>query len=113
MTVRIKLDDKVGHEREHFHAGELSPPVVLDLNVPTSLTLEVDFGANGDSEDRLNWIEPALLKVKPAPEDGRAAGGGDRKPRYIAVGSQSVGPLKTPPKPLAPAEPSAPQALTG
>ena len=68
MTVRVKLDDKVVHEREHFHAGELSPPVVLDLNGATSLTLEVDYGANADAEDRLNWIEPALLKVKPAPE---------------------------------------------
>ena len=44
VTVRIKLDDKVVHEREHFHAGELSPPVVVDLNGATSLTLEVDFG---------------------------------------------------------------------
>ncbi len=68
VTVRIKLDDKVVHEREHFRAGELSPAVVVSLNGATSLTLEVDYGANMDSEDRLNWIEPALLKVTPAPE---------------------------------------------
>ncbi len=68
VTVRIKLDDKVVHERQHFRAGELSPAVVIDLNGATSLTLEVDFGANMDAEDRLNWIEPALLKVRPCAE---------------------------------------------
>jgi hypothetical protein len=68
VTVRIKLDDKVVHERDHFRAGELSPAVVVDLDGAKSLTLEVDFGANMDAEDRLNWIEPALLKVRPAPE---------------------------------------------
>lgn len=68
VTVRIKLDDKVVHEREHFRAGEISPAVVIDLNGAASLTLEVDFGANMDAEDRLNWIEPVLLKVRPAPE---------------------------------------------
>jgi hypothetical protein len=68
VTVRIKLDDKVVHEQEHVRPGVLSPVVVVDLGQAKKLTLEVDYGENIHSGDRLNWIEPALLKVKPAPE---------------------------------------------
>jgi hypothetical protein len=69
VTVRIKLDDKVAYEKEHVRAGVLSPVVLLDLANAKRLTLEVDFGANGSTQDRFNWIEPALLKEKPAPEN--------------------------------------------
>jgi hypothetical protein len=70
VTVRIKLDDKTAFEQEHVRAGVLSPVVLLDLAGAKTLTLEVDFGANGATQDRLNWIEPALLKEKPATESG-------------------------------------------
>lgn len=65
VTVRIKLDDKVVHERLNVRAGVLSDPVVIDLGSAKELTLEVDYGAMIDSNDRLNWLEPALLKFKP------------------------------------------------
>lgn len=65
VTVRIKLDDKVVFEQEHVRAGTLSPVVVEGLGGARKLTLEVD-GGTGYVEDRLNWIEPALLKKKPA-----------------------------------------------
>jgi hypothetical protein len=78
VTVRVKLDDKVVHEQQNVRAGSLSPVVVVDLAGAKELTLEVDFGANIDSEDRLNWIEPALLKVKPAaPATQPAAAGAE------------------------------------
>lgn len=67
VTVRVKLDDKVAYEQEHVRSGTLSPVVLLDLGQAKRLTLEVDFGANGATQDRFNWIEPALLKNKPAP----------------------------------------------
>ncbi len=76
VTVRIKLDDRIVHEKEHFRSGVLSPPVVVDLNGATSLTLEVDFGSGGNAQDRLNWIEPALLKVRPASEPSTAPAAG-------------------------------------
>jgi len=66
VTVRILLDDKVVHQQEHVRAGELSQIVLIDLAQAKKLTLEVDFGANGAAQDRFNWIEPALMKVKPA-----------------------------------------------
>ena len=76
-TVRIKLDDKVVHERKEFPAGELSPVVIVPLNGAKTLTLEVDFGGNYNVQDQLNWIEPALLKnappVAPATPTPRAA----------------------------------------
>jgi len=101
VTVRIKLDDKVVHEREHFRAGELSPAVVIDLNDAKSLTLEVDFGANMDSEDRLNWIEPALLKVPPAPEPVEPL------PTIVPASAPAVQPTPTP----ADARPALPTTL--
>jgi hypothetical protein len=66
VTVRIKLDDKVVHEQANVRPGVLSPPVVIDLGSAKKLTLEVDYGRLMHSNDRLNWLEPALLRVKPA-----------------------------------------------
>ena len=66
VTVRIKLDDKVVHERAHVRAGELSPVVAIDLGAANTLTLEADYGDGGDTQDHLNWLEPALLRQMPA-----------------------------------------------
>jgi hypothetical protein len=65
VTVRIKLDDKVVHEQKDVTAGPIHKPVVLDLAGAKQLTLEVDYGKTYDVQDRLNWIEPALLKNAP------------------------------------------------
>lgn len=65
VTVRVLLDDKVVHERRNVGPGQLSDPVVVELGAAKSITLEVDYGRMIDSNDRLNWLEPALLKVKP------------------------------------------------
>ena len=65
VTVRIKLDDRVAYEKADVRAGALSPVVLLDINREKTITLEVDYGQTYDVQDRFNWIEPALLKVKP------------------------------------------------
>jgi len=66
VTVRIKLDGKVVHEKENLRADILAPVVIVDLpKTAKMLTLEVDYGAANDTQDRVNWIEPALLKKKP------------------------------------------------
>jgi len=67
VSVRVKLDDKVVYERKDFTAGELSPVVLVPLGSAKRLTLEVDFGANYNVQDRFNWIEPALLKASVIP----------------------------------------------
>ncbi len=76
VTVRIKADDKILHEVAHFRGGHLSPVVLVDLSGARQLTLEVDFGANAESQDRFNWIESAYLKHKPAADDPPAATSG-------------------------------------
>jgi len=69
VTVRIKLDEKTVHEKKNVVAGVLSPVVVIPLDGQAkSLTLEVDFGENCAVQDRLNWIEPALLKPSAVPQ---------------------------------------------
>lgn len=68
VTVRIKLDGKVVHEQPGFRADVLSPVVIVDLPKSAKvLTLEVDYGAANDVQDRFNWIEPALLRKKTLP----------------------------------------------
>jgi hypothetical protein len=66
MTVQVKLDDRIVHEKQHVGAGTLSPVITVDLAAAKSLTLEVDYGGGTDVQDRLVWLEPALLKNKPA-----------------------------------------------
>ena len=69
VTVRIKLGEKVVHEKKNVIAGVLSPVVVIPIDPKAeSLTLEVDFGENYGVQDRLNWIEPALLKSSAIPQ---------------------------------------------
>jgi hypothetical protein len=67
VTVRVKLDGKVVHERQKLTAGELSPVVLVPLGNAKTLMLEVDFGGNYGVQDRFNWIEPALVKGSGAP----------------------------------------------
>lgn len=62
VTVRIKLDDQIVHEQENFHAATLAQPVVIELGTAKTLTLEVDYGQANDTQDRFNWIEPALVR---------------------------------------------------
>ncbi|HEX8915871.1 MAG TPA: NPCBM/NEW2 domain-containing protein [Humisphaera sp.] len=78
VTVRIKLDDKVVHEQKNVRPRVMSPPVVIDLGSARTLTLEVDYGRFADANDRLNWLEPALLKQKPAGAAGSADAAGPR-----------------------------------
>ena len=66
--MRIKVDGKLVHEKQNLRADVLAPVVIADLpKTAKMLTLEVDYGAANDTQDRFNWIEPALLRKKPAP----------------------------------------------
>lgn len=79
VTVRILLDDKVVHEAVDFGAGKIAPIVVLELGSAKTITLEAHPGGDAKSSDpttwnidtqaRLNWLEPALLREKPALEE--------------------------------------------
>lgn len=62
LAVRIKLDDKVMFEQPSVRAGTLSDVVTIELGDAKTITLEADYGKGYDVQDRLNWIEPALLR---------------------------------------------------
>ncbi len=64
MTLRISLDGRIAYQQQHVRAGQISPIVMLDLNHARTLTLEADYGDAADVQDRLNWIEPALLRSR-------------------------------------------------
>ncbi len=67
VAVRIKIDGKTVHERASVGPDQLSGVVVLDLPRDAKrLVLEVDYGQANDTQDRFNWIEPALLRKRPA-----------------------------------------------
>jgi hypothetical protein len=68
VTVRIRVVDQVAHEAKNVKAGVLSPVVVVELGDAKELVLEVDYGQGIDVEDRLNWLEPALLREVPKAE---------------------------------------------
>lgn len=67
VVIRIKLDQRVVHEQKDLRAGTLSPLIVVDTGGARTIALEVDYGESYDVQDRVNWIEPALLKHKPQP----------------------------------------------
>jgi hypothetical protein len=62
VDVRVLIDGKMIHENKGFKAGDLSPVVEADLAGAKSITLEVDYGQGYDIQDRLTWIEPAILR---------------------------------------------------
>lgn len=63
VTVRIWVDDRVVHEQANVKAGVLSPVVAVPLPPGAKvLSLEVDYGQANDTQDRFNWIEPALVR---------------------------------------------------
>lgn len=69
VTVRVRVGDTIVHEMKNVKPGALSPVVVVDLPADAKqLVLEVDYGEGIDVEDRLNWLEPALLRERPKPE---------------------------------------------
>jgi hypothetical protein len=103
VTVRIRVGDKVVHEAESVKAGVLSPVVVVELGDAKELVLEVDYGQGIDVEDRLNWLEPALLREVPKAEAPPPAA-----PAAAAVPEPSTAPPAAA-KAQAPAESAAPE----
>lgn len=63
-AVVVKLDDR------DVHVGRVTPGFVSDvvyveLGDAKTITLEVDFGGGLHTQDRVNWLEPALVNAAP------------------------------------------------
>ena len=63
VDVRIRLDGKIVHEEKNFRAFKVSPTITVELAGAKELTLEVMAAGPTDTQDRLDWIEPALVRT--------------------------------------------------
>ena len=61
-TAMILVDGRQRFERADVVAGVLHGPLRVDVAGAKRLELVVDFGLNGDIQDRFDWIEPGLVK---------------------------------------------------
>jgi hypothetical protein len=73
VDCRVVADGKALFARQDLRAGE--PPVVLSLPLAGAgqLRLEVDFGPDQDTGDRVIWANPRLFRAA-GPAAGAAAG---------------------------------------
>ncbi len=62
VAVAILVDGKRRFSRTNVRRGELFGPVRLDVTRANRIELIVDFGENGDLQDRFDWIEAALIR---------------------------------------------------
>lgn len=62
VTVRIQVDGQTRFEKKHVRRGKLHETVRLDVEGAEKIELVVDFGDNGDLQDRFNWINTALVR---------------------------------------------------
>ena len=62
VSAFILVDGKRRFAQDHIRRGQLFGPVRLDVTHAKRIELIVDFGDNGDIQDRFNWVEAALIR---------------------------------------------------
>ncbi len=62
VDVSIRADGQTLFERRGVRAGSAAETIRLNLTGVRRIELVVDYGANGDMQDRFNWLEAALVK---------------------------------------------------
>ena len=62
VSVSILINGRPRYRQQHVRRGKLHEAVRLDVTGAKRIELIVDFGDNGDIQDRFNWIEPALIR---------------------------------------------------
>ena len=62
VAVLILVDGKRRFDQSHVKRGKLLGPVRLDVTKAKRLELIVDYGDNGDIQDRFDWVEAALIR---------------------------------------------------
>jgi len=67
VTAVISVDGEEKLKRTGVRRGTLFGPFRIDLHNADFMTLQVDYGENGDLQDRFDWIEPGLILRPQAP----------------------------------------------
>lgn len=62
VDVAIRIGGRPVYRKEHLKSGQLEGPLRFPLNGAKRLELIVNFGANGDVQDRFNWADSALIR---------------------------------------------------
>ncbi|MFQ5412835.1 MAG: NPCBM/NEW2 domain-containing protein [Phycisphaerae bacterium] len=62
VTAVIQVDGQTRFTRNGIRAGDIVGPIRIDVSGAKRIELIVDFGRNGDIQDRFNWIEAALIR---------------------------------------------------
>jgi hypothetical protein len=62
VSVFVLVDGKRRFDQAHIRPGKLFGPIRLDITQANRIELIVDFGDNGDLQDRVNWVEAALIR---------------------------------------------------
>lgn len=62
VSVHILVDGQRRFKQEHVRPGKLHGPIRLDVADVGRIELVVDFGDNGDLQDRLDWVDAALIR---------------------------------------------------
>jgi len=62
VNVSILVDGRPRFDKTHVRRGILHGPIRLDVSRAGRIALIVDFGDNGDLQDRFDWVEPALIR---------------------------------------------------
>lgn len=62
VTVVILVDGQRRFEKAHVRRGTLFGPIRVDVSHAGRIELIVEYGDNGDMQDRLDWVEPGLIR---------------------------------------------------
>ncbi len=62
VTVIILVDGQRRFEKTQVRRGTLFGPVRIDVTHAGRIELLVDYGDNGDLQDRFAWVEPGLIR---------------------------------------------------
>ena len=62
VTVMVLVDGQRRLEKTHVRRGTLFGPVRVDLSHAGRIELIVDYGDNGDLQDRFDWVEAGLIR---------------------------------------------------
>jgi hypothetical protein len=62
VEAKILLDGKAAYQATDVRADGQVHRVSIDLHEAKQLELLVDYGKNGDVQDRFDWIEPAIIR---------------------------------------------------